>query len=59
MLNDEWKNIVAGAKLEEFTSISSMSQYKIQVALEILEGCSYMCPRLLCKKKRQLESKIH
>lgn len=51
MLNDEWKNIVAGAKLEEFTSISSMSQYKIQVALEILEGCSYMCPGCFVKRK--------
>lgn len=51
MLNDEWKNIVAGAKLEEFTSISTMSQYKIQVALEILEGCSYMCPGCFVKRK--------
>ena len=51
MLNDEWKNIVAGAKLEEFNSISTMKQYKIQVALEILEGCSYMCPGCFVKRR--------
>lgn len=52
MLNDEWKNIVAkGHKLEEFTAVSSMSQYKIQVNLEILEGCSYMCPGCFVKRK--------
>lgn len=51
MLNDEWKNIVNGGKLEEFTAISAMSQYKIQVALEILEGCSYMCPGCFVKRR--------
>ena len=52
MLNDEWKNIVAkGHKLEEFTAVSSMSQYKIQVNREILEGCSYMCPGCFVKRK--------
>ena len=45
MLNNEWKSIVIdGKKLEEFSAISSMGTYKIQVNLEILEGCSYMCP---------------
>lgn len=51
MLNKEWEKIVAGGKLEEFTSISSMSQYKIQVALEVLEGCSYMCPGCFVKRR--------
>ena len=51
MLNDEWKNIINGGKLEEFTAISAMSQYKIQVTLEILEGCSYMCPGCFVKRK--------
>jgi hypothetical protein len=51
MLNKEWEKIVAGGKLEEFTTISSMSQYKIQVALEVLEGCSYMCPGCFVKRR--------
>jgi len=52
MLTDEWKNIVTkGHKLEEFTAVSSMTQYKIQVNLEILEGCSYMCPGCFVKRK--------
>ena len=51
MLNKEWERIVAGGKLEEFTTISSMSQYKIQVALEVLEGCSYMCPGCFVKRR--------
>lgn len=52
MLNDEWKKIVIdGNKLEEFTAVSSMSQYKIQVALEVLEGCSYMCPGCFVKRR--------
>ena len=52
MLTDEWKNIVTkGHRLEEFTSVSSMTQYKIQVNLEILEGCSYMCPGCFVKRK--------
>lgn len=52
MLNDSWKLIVKdGGVGEEFTSVSSMSQYKIQVALEILEGCSYNCPGCFVKRK--------
>ena len=52
MLNDEWKKIVVdGNRLEEFTAISAMSQYKIQPQLEILEGCSYMCPGCFVKRK--------
>tara|TARA_Y100001937_G_scaffold113203_1_gene161634 strand:- start:9088 stop:10233 length:1146 start_codon:yes stop_codon:yes gene_type:complete len=52
MLNDEWKKIVVdGNRLEEFTAISAMSQYKIQPNLEILEGCSYMCPGCFVKRK--------
>lgn len=51
MLNKEWEKIVAGGKLEEFTTISSMSQYKIQIALEVLEGCSYMCPGCFVKRR--------
>lgn len=52
MLNNEWKKIVVdGNRLEEFTAISSMSQYKIQPQLEILEGCAYMCPGCFVKRK--------
>lgn len=52
MLNDSWKNIVKdGGVGEEFTPISAMKQYKIQVALELLEGCSYMCPGCFVKRK--------
>ena len=52
MLNDEWKSIVIdGKKLEEFSAISSMGTYKIQVNLEILEGCSYMCPGCFVKRR--------
>jgi hypothetical protein len=52
MLNDSWKNIVkSGGIGEEFTPVSSMTQYKIQVALELLEGCSYMCPGCFVKRK--------
>jgi len=52
MLNDEWKKIVVdGNRLEEFTAISAMSQYKIQPQLEILEGCSYMCHGCFVKRK--------
>ena len=36
---------------EEFVSIDSMGQYKIQVNLEILEGCSYMCPGCFVKRR--------
>ena len=51
MLNDDWKNIVDGGRGEEFVSIDSMKEYKIQVNLEILEGCSYMCPGCFVKRK--------
>lgn len=52
MLNDSWKNIVKGGGVgEEFTQVSSMTQYKIQVALELLEGCTYMCPGCFVKRK--------
>ena len=52
MLNNSWKNIIAkGDKLEEYTSISDFGQYKIQVALEVLEGCSYNCPGCFVKRK--------
>ena len=52
MLNDEWKKIVVdGNRLEEFTSISSMTQYKIQPQLELLEGCAYMCPGCFVKRR--------
>lgn len=52
MLNDSWKNIVKDGGIgEEFTPISAMKQYKIQVALELLEGCSYMCPGCFVKRK--------
>jgi len=52
MLNNDWKDIVSGGGVgEEFTSIDSMKQYKIQVNLEILEGCSYMCPGCFVKRK--------
>ena len=52
MLNNEWKSIVIdGKKLEEFSAISSMGTYKIQVNLEILEGCSYMCPGCFVKRR--------
>ena len=52
MLNNEWKDIVSGGGIgEEFTSIDSMKQYKIQVNLEILEGCSYMCPGCFVKRR--------
>lgn len=52
MLNNDWKDIVSGGGAgEEFTSIDSMKQYKIQVNLEILEGCSYMCPGCFVKRK--------
>ena len=52
MLNDEWKNIVAnGGVGEEFTSVDTQKQYKIQVNLEILEGCSYMCPGCFVKRR--------
>ena len=52
MLNDSWKQIVKdGGVGEEFTSVDSMKQYKIQVALEILEGCSYKCPGCFVKRK--------
>lgn len=52
MLNNEWKNIVIdGNRLEEFSAISEMGTYKIQVNLEILEGCSYMCPGCFVKRR--------
>jgi len=52
MLNNEWKDIVSGGGIgEEFTSVDSMKQYKIQVNLEILEGCSYMCPGCFVKRR--------
>ena len=52
MLNDSWKKIVVdGNRLEEFTAISIMGQYKIQVALEVLEGCSYKCPGCFVKRR--------
>ena len=52
MLNNEWANIVNnGGRLEEFTAINQMKQYKIQVNLEILEGCSYMCPGCFVKRR--------
>ena len=52
MLNNEWKDIVSGGGIgEEFTSVESMKQYKIQVNLEILEGCSYMCPGCFVKRR--------
>ena len=52
MLNNDWKDIVSGGGIgEEFTSIDSMKQYKIQVNLEILEGCSYMCPGCFVKRR--------
>jgi len=51
MLNDDWKNIVDGGRGEEFVSIDAMKEYKIQVNLEILEGCSYMCPGCFVKRK--------
>ena len=51
MLNNDWKNIVDGGRGEEFTSIDNMKEYKIQVNLEILEGCSYMCPGCFVKRK--------
>ena len=52
MLNNEWQDIVInGKKLEEFNAVSDMGQYKIQVNLEILEGCSYMCPGCFVKRK--------
>ena len=51
MLNNEWKDYVNGARGEEFVSIDSMGQYKIQVNLEILEGCSYMCPGCFVKRR--------
>lgn len=51
MLNNDWKNIVDGGRGEEFMSIDNMKQYKIQVNLEILEGCSYMCPGCFVKRR--------
>jgi len=52
MLNKDWEKIVKdGGVGEEFTSISGMSEYKIQVALEILEGCSYNCPGCFVKRR--------
>jgi len=52
MLNDSWEKIVKhGGQGEEFTSVSSMGQYKIQVILELLEGCSYNCPGCFVKRK--------
>tara|TARA_Y100000287_G_scaffold167075_1_gene150129 strand:- start:451 stop:1596 length:1146 start_codon:yes stop_codon:yes gene_type:complete len=52
MLNDEWKKIVVdGNRLEEFTAVSAMTQYKIQPQLELLEGCAYMCPGCFVKRK--------
>jgi hypothetical protein len=52
MLNNSWKDIVKhGGVGEEFTSVSSMTQYKIQVTLELLEGCSYMCPGCFVKRR--------
>ena len=51
MLNNDWKNIIEGGRGEEFASINSMKEYKIQVNLEILEGCSYMCPGCFVKRK--------
>lgn len=52
MLNNEWQDIVInGKKLEEFNAVSDMGQYKIQVNLEILEGCSYMCPGCFVKRR--------
>ncbi len=52
MLNNDWKDIVSGGGMgEEFASIDSMKQYKIQVNLEILEGCSYMCPGCFVKRR--------
>ena len=52
MLNNDWKDIVSGGGMgEEFTSVDSMKTYKIQVNLEILEGCSYMCPGCFVKRK--------
>jgi len=52
MLNDEWKKIVIdGNRLEEFTAVSSMTQYKIQPQLELLEGCAYMCPGCFVKRR--------
>lgn len=58
MLNDSWKKIVAdGGVGEEFTSVSTMGQYKIQVALELLEGCSYMCPGCFVKRRGNYSKK--
>lgn len=52
MLNDDWKKIVVdGETGEEFTAVNTMGQYKIQVALELLEGCSYNCPGCFVKRK--------
>lgn len=52
MLNNEWSNIVNnGGRLEEFTAINQMKEYKIQVTLELLEGCSYMCPGCFVKRR--------
>jgi len=51
MLNNEWKDYVNGGRGEEFVSIDIMGQYKIQVNLEILEGCSYMCPGCFVKRR--------
>lgn len=52
MLNNEWQDIVvSGKKLEEFSAISNMGTYKIQVNLEILEGCSYNCPGCFVKRR--------
>ncbi len=52
MLNSSWEDIVKhGGVGEEFTSVSSMGQYKIQVTLELLEGCSYMCPGCFVKRR--------
>ena len=52
MLNNEWQDIVInGKKLEEFSAITDMGTYKIQVNLEILEGCSYMCPGCFVKRR--------
>ena len=58
MLNNEWQDIVIdGKRLEEFSTISDMGTYKIQVNLEILEGCSYNCPGCFVKRRGNWNSK--
>lgn len=52
MLNNDWADIVNNGKmLEEYSAISQMKQYKIQVTLELLEGCSYHCPGCFVKRR--------